>query len=145
MLILNPGNVKFGSSTWEDVGVLAVNRKATEEIVEWNASGPHAAFADVARQRVEIVVRHALSRGALDGPRPGDRATLVWFTSPTASDAGRRKATADVVVLAVKHECTVGKAATREVSVLALSTDGAADPITLADAGSEIELGSATA
>ena len=137
MLILNPGTVKFGTSTWDDVGLLAVNRKATEEVVEWTAGGPHAAFADVARQRVEIVVRHGISRGDLDGPRPGDRGTLFWFTSPTATDAGRRKASADAVVLSVKHEATVGKTTTREVTLLALSTDGAADPISLSDAGSE--------
>lgn len=137
MLILNPGTVKFGTSVWDAVGVLTVNRRAAEEVVEWTAGGPHATFADVARQRVEIVVRHGVSRGDMDGPRPGERAILVWFASPTASDAGRRKANADAVVLSVNHEATLGKATTREVTLLALSTDGATDPITLSDAGSE--------
>jgi len=108
MLILNPGTVKFGTSAWENVGVLAVNRAAAEKVIDWTAGGPHVAFADVPRQRVEIVVRHAIARGDLDGPRPGERAMLVWYTAPAASDAGRRKASADCVVLEVKHDVSLG-------------------------------------
>lgn len=136
MLILNPSSVKFGAMPWENVGSIAVNRAAAEKLVEWTAGGPHVAFADVPRQRVEIAVKHGLTRGDMDGPRPGERATLVWYTAPGASDAGRRKASADCVVLDVTHEIALGRIAMRSVTLLALSSDGSTDPIVLSDAES---------
>lgn len=130
MLILNPGAVSFGGSTWERVTGVWIDRQAAREVVEWSDLGPHVVMADVPEQRVEIRVRQWMSREDPSSPRPGDQGELVVFTSVSAGDAGRARISATAVVVAVEHEVDESSA-TRTITMVAVSADGAADPVSV--------------
>lgn len=133
MLILNPDIVIFQGDTLEGVLAVALDRRPAKEVVEHDDLGPHATFADVPEQRVELTVRQELRRGDLSLMAPGDEGTLELWTAPGASDAGRRKLTASVVCLRIEHDLT-RKAPVRMMRFIAVSTSSATDPITIADA-----------
>jgi hypothetical protein len=139
MLILNPQAVKFGPTTWEDVAAITIDRAAERTILEWTDSGPHPALADVPEQLVTIKVTRRLLRDDLSSPAPGQSAELVFCTSPTAAQGGRKRARATVVVTSVVHQLTGQRSgadpgALRTITMLCISSDGAADPITIEDA-----------
>jgi hypothetical protein len=134
MLILNPRSVAFGTASWENVRLVSIERRAHREVVEWSDAGPYVVMMDVPEQRVDLTVEMELTRDDLAAPRPGDQATLTLFTSPTASDAGRRKVSATCVVVRVEHEVSTRIGATRRVRLIAVSGTGAADPVTVTDA-----------
>lgn len=135
MLVLNPDRVTFGVKEWERVILLAVDRVATRQVVEWTEAGPHVVFADTAEQKVLIKVVSEVVRGEVGGPSPGEAATLTAVLAPTASDVGRRRITAEAVVTAVTHEVSVKKGAVRTVELVAVSPDGATDPIAIGPEG----------
>lgn len=135
MLALNPSLVKFGDQPWPDVSLIAIDRVTTRPALEWTDRGPHPAFADAPEQRVDVRIVCSLARDDIGAPRPGDRATLVFHTSPGA-DSSRVRVSLTGIVLSVRHEIT-GKAAVRTVQLVALSSDGAADPVSITDAGGE--------
>lgn len=133
MLILNPTHVTFAGTQWPDVTAVVIDRDAIRAAISYGDHGPHPTFADVPEQRTTLEVTMDLPRGDLSTARPGDQGTLTLYTSPTSSDAQRRKLTATGVVTNVQHK--VGdKSATRTITLVALSTDGATDPISLTDA-----------
>lgn len=134
MLVLNPQSVKLLGQPVERVRRVAVHRTPGRTILEWGNLGPHATFADVPEQRVEIELVADLERGSLDGPTPGDDGTLELFTSPTAGSGGRRRVEASVVVTAVHDEVEPGGKAQRRVKMAALSSDGLEDPIDISNA-----------
>lgn len=133
MLILNPRQVRFAAATWDDVTAIAIDRSAHKTIEEWTDLGPYAAVADVPEQKVRVTVIQEVARDDVNVPRPGDSGTLEFFTSPTASDAGRKKVSCEAIVLESRHDLSIKKGAIRTVVFAAIS-NGAADPITLADA-----------
>ena len=130
MLILNPRQVQFGSSTWEDVTAVSIDRAAHRTVEDWSDLGPYAVLADVPEQKVRVTVVQEVSRDDVNVPRPGESGTLSFFTSPTASDAGRRKVSCQAVVLESRHDLSLKKGAVRTV-VLAAVSNGAADPVTI--------------
>ncbi len=134
MLILNPRSVKFGSSTWEDVTAVTIDRAAHKTVEDFGDLGPFAVLVDVPEQRVRIGIVQEVGRDDVDSPRPGEAGTLTLYTSPTASDAGRRKVSCTAVVLNVSHELSTRKGAIRTVTLAAVSSDGAADPVQISDA-----------
>lgn len=134
MLILNPRLVKFGPSVWSDVTLIAIDRDASRLALEWSDLGPHPVFADAPEQRLTIRVVQEIARDDLDTPRPGDQATLVFYTSPTGADARRRKVTVTAVVTGVSHELSLTRGTQRRTTLTALSPTGAADPVIIADA-----------
>ncbi len=144
MLILNPGIVTFGARTLGDVVMLTVDRSAHRRVEEWSDAGPYAVFADVPEQRVRVRVVQELSREDVGGASPGEAGTLTFRTSPASAESGRRKAAASAVVVGVTHEIVSrGSAggrptARRIIELIAVSPDGAADPITLTDGGAEV-------
>lgn len=135
MLILNPRSVTFGSVEWEGVVAVTIDRAAHKTVEDFGDLGPYATLVDVPEQRVRIGIVQEVSRDDLNVPRPGEAATLTLFTSPAASDAGRRKLSCAAVVLDVNHEVSIKKGAIRKVTLAAVSSDGAADPVEVSDAG----------
>ena len=135
MLLLTPRVVRFGDATWEDVSAVVVDRAARRKVVEWSDMGPHVALADVPEQEVTLRVVQSLARDAPDGPKPGDAGELSFDTSPAGTDAARRRVRAQAVVLDVRHELSVKGGATRTVTLVAVSPDGAADPLIVEEAG----------
>lgn len=137
MLILNPSRVRFAGAAWEDVTRVAVDRAATRKVVEWGDAGPHVVLADVPEQTVTITVERQLARDGFDAPRPGESGELTLYASPVGSEAGRVRVRATCVVLAVTHELSARKGALRVVELIAVSTDGAADPVVITAAEAE--------
>lgn len=131
MLLLNPRVVKFAGAVWEGVVSVAVDRAAHRTVEEWSDAGPYATLADVPEQRVRITVVQELTRGDVGAPRPGESGTLAFHTSPGAADTGRKRIAATAVVLSVAHELSLRKGALRTVVFAAVSSDGAADPISV--------------
>jgi hypothetical protein len=134
MLILNPRQVTFASTTFTDVTSVAINRDTTRLALNHTDHGPHPTFADAPEQRTTIELTMDLPRGDLNAPTPGAQGTLTLTTSPTASDAQRRTLTATAVVTKVEHHVTLNRGATRTITLIALSPNGSTDPITITDA-----------
>jgi hypothetical protein len=134
MLILNPRTVSFGASRWDNVQSIALDRSPQRIAEDWSEAGPYAVFADVPEQKLRITLVQDLSPADLAAPVPGDRATLSFTTSAAATDRRRQSLSTDAVVLRVTHDLSIKGAPTRTVLLAPLSPDGAADPITVADA-----------
>jgi len=134
MLVLNPREVRFDSETLEDVTSVTIDRRAARSVVEWSDLGAHAVFADVPEQRVEIRIVQELARGDLGGLAPGDAGVLRFHTAPTGGHAGRRRVEATVVVTGVGHELSRRRGAVRTIACVAVSADGASDPVSIEDA-----------
>ena len=133
MLVLNPRSVKFGSVVWDEVTAVVVDRAAHRTVAEWGDLGPHAVVVDVPEQAVRVRVVRSVSRDDIDVPRPGEAATLVFYTAPAGNELRRRRVSCAAVVLDVSHELTATKAV-RTVILQAVSADGSADPVTVVDA-----------
>ncbi len=129
MLVLNPWLVTFNQQTWQNVTAVLLNRTAAKENVEWSDMGPHVAMADVPEQRITIKVIQTLDADDLDAAKPADAGTLTLHTSPAASDARRKRISAQVVITRVEHEISLKRGAVRTVTMVAISTDGLTDPI----------------
>jgi hypothetical protein len=134
MLILNPRQVTFANENLPNVTLIAIDRTSTRLAVSWTDNGPHPTFADAPEQQVDIKVVMDVESEDVDVPRPGELATLTFVTSPTASDASRRHVSMTAVVIGVSHELSLKRGAVRTVDLIAISTDGAADPISVTDA-----------
>lgn len=134
MLVLNPRSVVFGATEWEGVVAVSIDRAAHKTVEDFGDLGPYATLVDVPEQRVRIGIVQEVARDDLNLPRPGEAATLTLFTSPAASDAGRRRLSCAAVVLDVSHEVSIKKGTIRTVKLAAVSSDGAADPVQVTDA-----------
>jgi hypothetical protein len=154
MLLLHPDSVSLDAVPLAGVVSVAVDRAAEAPVVEFSDAGPHAVFADVPAQRVTVTLVQELAREDL-GPRPGTpgaSASLVFGTEPApgarltlritlaagGADAVRRRATIDAVLLSSAHAVKPARggapgsargSATRTLVFVALSADGAADPV----------------
>jgi hypothetical protein len=142
MLMLVPRVVKFGAVAIERVVAVSVDRVAARSVVEWGDAGPHVVLADVPEQRVTVTVRQVLTREDLADLRPGASGQLVVFTGATAGESGRRKVSGSGVLLSAESEIrggegAAGASATRVLKFVMVSSDGTADPITVAYAGAE--------
>lgn len=137
MLILNPPHVTLGPHTFTDVALLAIDRAAERTAEEWSDAGPHPVFADVPEQRTLIRIVRRPERDDLTPPRPGEQHALTFRISPNLSDADRRRITIPAaVVTAVTHQVGGPKGAQQTITLTALSSDGATDPVavtTIAD------------
>jgi hypothetical protein len=133
MLLLNPRHITFGAARWDDVIAIAIDRSPHRTVEEWSDLGPYAVLVDIPEQRTRIQVVQELARDDVTAPRPGEQATLTFYTAPTPSDAGRRKVSATAVILDVRHELSLRKGAIRTVTLAAVSS-GSADPVSITDA-----------
>lgn len=137
MLILNPSRVRFAGVPWEDVTLVAIDRGATKTLTEWSDSGPHVVLVDVPEQKVTIRVERQLMRDGLEAPRPGDLGEVSFHASPMGSEAARVRVRAMCVVIGVTHELSARRGAVRTIEMIAVSTDGAADPVVVSAAEAE--------
>lgn len=129
MLILNPRTVTFGSAAWPDIASVVIDRSTPRPAIEWTDEGPHPTFADAPEQRTTIRVTQHIARDALDTPRPGESDTLRLHTAPAGADTPRARLEAACVVLDVTHELSLRNGAVRTIRLIAISPDGATDPI----------------
>jgi hypothetical protein len=136
MLILNPKKVTFAGAAWPNVTALTIDRTASRLTIGHTDAGPHPTFADAPEQRTGIKVMVELDQGDVNAPRPGDQGTLTFVTSPTPTDAARRRVTLTGVITNVTHELSTKRGALRTIDLIAISTNAAADPISVTDAGS---------
>src|SRR5262249_25070333 len=134
MLVLNPEIVKFGSAVWSDVKSISIDRTTDRLVAERSDTGPHLTFVDVAEQRVTISAVRPLLRDQLGSPAPSDEGDLIFYASPSKSDALRRRVKVMCVVTSVKYDIGKNGAAIQTTTLIAMSADGAADPITIEDA-----------
>ena len=133
MLILNPRQLTFANETWPNISLVTIDRKCARPAINWSDNGPHPTFVDAPEQQVEVQVVMEVEREDLDTPRPGDLGTLTFETSPTASDAARRRITMTAVITNVTHELSLRRGALRTIDLIAVSSDGATDPIAITD------------
>jgi len=136
MLALRPQSVVLLGVALTDVDALAVDRRTTRHAEERTDLGPHVVFADAPEQRVSVTITRTLTRDEPTSLRPGQQGELRFTTSPSDSDAKRRVFSATVVVLSVDHDLTARTGVRQRIHAVALSPDGAADPVaeSLADA-----------
>lgn len=129
MLWLNPERVTIGAVELRGVIAVAVDREAARLTEEFSDLGPHVAFADVPEQRVMIRLTRELveSEGTL--LRPGDQGALSFRASANASDVAGRTVSATVVVTGVGHTLGARSTARQVIVCVAISSDGAADPV----------------
>lgn len=133
MLAIDPDGLRFGSTTWNRVRFVSVDRFADRLIEGYRDGGPHAVFADVARQRV--IVRAALEVGPDDPepPAPGEMATLRFDRRPNASGKGRSRVTMTAVLVSVQHAVTRTGSATRTLEFRAVASEPDEDPVGVID------------
>lgn len=127
MLLPHPTRVTFGDLALDAVASVAVDRLAAREIVEFSDLGPHAAFADVPELRTHISLVRRPDRPDSALPLPGDQADLSFTVATGAHDARRTRFRARCVLREIRHDTA---AARQTLAFIALSTDGAADPLT---------------
>lgn len=133
-MMLTPTTVTFGSLTLDAIAAVTVDRLAVREAVEFGDLGPHVAFADIPEQRTLVTLTRRLDRPDLTALRPGDQAELTLTAAAGASDAARTRLTATCVVHTVRHQLnttTPKPTALQTITLLAISPNGASDPITL--------------
>ena len=138
MVFLNPDTVTLGALALTNVQFVAFDREARRTALEYTDLGPYAAFADVPEQRIVVRIVRRITESEALPIKPGDRATLSLRSGPNLSGAAVRATSATVVVTAVEFALSNRSGATQRISAVALSTNGAADPITTTpDAGEE--------
>lgn len=142
MLWLNPDLVTLtldgaGSLALADVLAVAVDRRAERLAIEFTDLGPYAAFVDVPAARVALRVERAVLPGGAPLPTelvPGALCALGFRISPARSDVGGAVVSvARAVVVGVEHSLDFKRGMRQTVSLLALSEDGAIDPISIQD------------
>lgn len=128
MIVIRPDQVKFGSVYWSGVVRVSLDRLSARTIEEWGGDGPHAEFVDVARQRVVIRVVQEIEGDDLRSPIPGEQEQFLMIVSPSGSDASKTRVRCDAVIESVQSKAS-DFGASRRVTLIAVSGDGAVDPI----------------
>lgn len=140
MLLLNPSSVRFGDDLWDDATLIAIDRAPARLAENWSDLGPYQVFADAPEQRITIRIVRRLTRDQPPPPPLGTMAQLRFATSPSASDAGRRLIEATAVLIEVDHQLpgdgdppsrTRARSASQTLTLVAISGDGADDPIVI--------------
>lgn len=134
MLWIEPEEVSLLGHALGGVELVGVDRHATRMALEWSDAGPHAVFADAPAQRVEVRVsrRMAGSDGAFETDlAPGAMGELSFTANRAGSDADRVRVSMTVVVSAVEHGLRVGKCGQQTILCVAVSADGASDPVSI--------------
>lgn len=138
MIFLNPQHVQFDGSPVDQVAAIVINRRAERLAIEYSDKGPHPVFVDAPEQRITVVITRDLIEGdpMIEGAiAPGHAAELSFATSPNASEAQSRSFAFTVVVTAVEHDLKRGKGARETITCIAISSNGASDPMALHGGG----------
>ncbi|MBL0921567.1 MAG: hypothetical protein IBJ10_05495 [Phycisphaerales bacterium] len=131
MLILQPHHVTLLGEALPGVDSIAVSRSASKFVVERADAGPHPVFADAPEQAVEVVIVRTLDGPSPDAPAPGRQGALAFVAAPSGADGPSRRVSATVVVRSSRVEASGRRGASQRIELLALSPDGAADPISI--------------
>lgn len=134
MLILNPRAVRFGGAVWEEVAAVVVDRQAKRAVTEWSDLGPQAVLVDAPEQLVTVRVVQRVARDDIGTPVPGESGELTFATAPAGGDTPRRRVVVQCVVTDVTHELSIKNGAVRTVKLIAVSSDGVADPVSVESA-----------
>jgi hypothetical protein len=139
MLWLHPKEVLLFGVALDGVSSVAVDRIAARTAEEHGDLGPHVVFVDAPEQRVIVKIRRcvdAVSAGVLSGIAVGAMGELSLRVAPLTSDRIARRITAMVVVRSVNHDFTERDGLVQSISMTAVSSDGATDPIAEVEEGS---------
>ena len=129
MIVLRPDEVRFGGAVWEKVARVTIDRLSVGTVDDWDELGPHLSFVDVGKQRAVIRVSQEIEGDDLDGPIPGDLSLLSFYTS-NGTDVDRRRVYCDAVVESVMNRVS-DYGSSRVITLIAVSSDGSVDPITV--------------
>ena len=130
-MALNPRQVEFDGVTWGNVSSVAISRNAQTMVAEWSDSGPHVVLADVPEQRVSVEIVQSLLGEDMDEPKPGAMGTLSFETSATSTGVTTDTVSMTAVIERVWYEVSVSRGSSRRVKLLAISSDGLADPVSV--------------
>jgi hypothetical protein len=130
MLLLSPTRVSLGNLVLQNVSSISIDRLPSREVLEFSDLGPYPTFADIPEQKVLITILQHLTSSDFAAPLPSASATLTIHARPNGTDAGSVTLQANTVVRAVSHDLAP-KAATRTISLIAISSSGTANPITI--------------
>ena len=146
MLALNPDVVRFEQWVWEDVAAAAISRAASKRVEDWGDLGPHSAFVDAPELRTTVRVTRRMSGDDGELPVVGTLGTLVFYVTPGATDALRRRVQVRCVLTSVRTEVTGVRPGRRTqgpgvdggiqtLTFVAVSVNGQADPLSISHAG----------
>lgn len=141
MLLIFPRLVRFGAITLNEVYAVAFTRDASSVILEQSDEGPHPVFADTQARRATALVKQSLTREDPTDLIPGALATLTIETASATASGARRTHSATAMLLSAQTDLKAaangvsggsasGALATRTLTFVLLSPDGATDPIT---------------
>ena len=129
MVWINPGAVTFGGETIEHAESVTIDREAVRAVEEFADGGPHVVFADVPAQRVRVRLVRRITEAELGGIVPGDLGELRFRASSNAGDGGSTVTVAQAVVRSVTHALSRSGEARQTIEFVAVSEDGASDPV----------------
>lgn len=129
MIWLDPTRVTLAGAALEGVSSVSVDRKATRFVEEHSDFGPHIVFADAPERRVTVRVVRRVGADGAGTFRPGDSGELAFEVGASASAAGGRRVSMQVVVQSIANRVDPKAGATQMIECVALSSDGAADPV----------------
>lgn len=138
MLLLHPREVRFLSTLWRSVTSIVIDRAATRVVAEVGDGGPHVVFADCPQQRVTVRVVMDITEDTLASPALGEQGALSFVTAPTGVNGARSRIALQGVVASVTHELSLRRGAVRTVELVAISSDGSADPVTITDIAGDL-------
>lgn len=129
MLVIRPERVKFGSVEWDDVLRVAFESSSVEMAEEWDDEGPNLMYADSTRRRTGVRVIQELDGDDLGDPELGDEATLRVEVD-RGNDSDVRVVSCTAMVQSVSYSFS-GSRSSREIRLVAVSTRGDVDPVSV--------------
>lgn len=132
MLFTAPLMVNMGGVMYGNVVSISVERQAAREVVEFGDVGPHVVFADVAEMRTRLVITMDVGREpeGMVSFVPGESLTISFDYGINGGEASRRRVIVQHgVVMGYSYTMKHGKAVARVVEIVAVSSDGSADPV----------------
>lgn len=133
MLLLHPAAVTLDGSPLPAVTAIAISRKAKSVLTDFTDNGPHPTFADVPERVTTITItRHPPEPDdASSALSLGDQVELVCSAKRAPDAPHAMRISASVVITAIESALTTGKALVQTISAVAVSSSGAADPVTI--------------
>ncbi len=133
MIWLNPKDVSLGAVSLGEVRHVTVEEKAERFVVEFGDAGPHAQFVDAPERRVTVKLRRRVLGNENLALAVGDALAFEMRTAPTGSDGPGVRVSAEVVISSIVYKVDRNDGAEQLIEAVALSTDGAAAPVTVSD------------
>jgi len=138
MIWLSPDRVTLGNLALDGVEMVAIDRSASLTAIERGDEGPHVQFVDVPAQRIDVRIVRRVTRSEALGLAPGASVALSMRRAPSASAAGVQRIDATVVVTSIDHSMNASTGALQRITAIAVSSDGATDPIAITPDSGEL-------